>query len=259
MPNYITNIVNMKGIKNKPIYDKDKNLDFNTLIPMSEELDVEAGGIEDIAIRECLRYVFSIVGYSFGMMSSQYTGMINDLKESELKDHKCIENSIKYNMVSSREDIIKLGLQYIQNVVKYGYPTWYDWCTNNWGTKWNAMDTHIVSNDEINFLTAWTPPDPIYLKLSEMYPYDEIHVTWVDEGDFDIHRSTFLDGDMIEDSTKTLIEKSDEESTKYNINHMIEYCNIRSVDPDPEFINEVLIDIRKKDPIRLIEKIDDDV
>lgn len=258
MPNYITNIVNMKGIANKPIYDENDNFDFNTLIPMNEELNLDSGGIEDLAIRECLRYVLNSVGrYSSNIIRPMYKNMIEVLNQTEEGDHVSITDYIKYNKNSSREKIINLGLQYIQNVVKYGYSAWYDWCINNWGTKWNAMDTQIRCDDEISFLTAWSPPDPIYLKLSEMYPYDEIHVTWVDEGDLNIYKETYLDGDKIEESHTGLIERSDPESTENNIKHIKEYCDIRGFEPTIEDIEDTLAYIRKKDPIRLIEKIEE--
>src|SRR5688572_17984410 len=42
----------------------------------------------------------------------------------------------------------------------------YDWCCENWGTKWNAYD--IVRRDYdgrvcITFQTAWAPPRPIII------------------------------------------------------------------------------------------------
>jgi hypothetical protein len=49
------------------------------------------------------------------------------------------------------------------NLEKYGYENWYDWCVDNWGTKWD-IDTEAgesyVSGDTFyaNFDTAWSPP-----------------------------------------------------------------------------------------------------
>lgn len=44
---------------------------------------------------------------------------------------------------------------------------WYDWRVDNWGTKWNAYDSEPNDNEnEINFLTAWGCPFPIYRQIS---------------------------------------------------------------------------------------------
>lgn len=62
-----------------------------------------------------------------------------------------------------------------ENLEKYGYTDWYDWCKANWGTKWPASDI-LISKEKINniykitFNTAWSPPFPIIEKLGQMYP-----------------------------------------------------------------------------------------
>ena len=51
---------------------------------------------------------------------------------------------------------------------------WYMWCVNNWGTKWDAGDVDIEYEDseilELEFDTAWSPPEGIMEKLREKYP-----------------------------------------------------------------------------------------
>ena len=50
----------------------------------------------------------------------------------------------------------------------------YDWSRENWGTKWNSSDVSVKSMSDTDavytFLTAWSPPEPIILKLRELYP-----------------------------------------------------------------------------------------
>ena len=52
----------------------------------------------------------------------------------------------------------------IDNLEKYGFQDWYNWSIHNWGTKWDACNSHIESDDEdyifITFDTAWSPPEP---------------------------------------------------------------------------------------------------
>lgn len=49
----------------------------------------------------------------------------------------------------------------------------YDWCIANHGTKWNAGDTNLTESDGeliYSFDTAWSPPTPVIIKASELFP-----------------------------------------------------------------------------------------
>lgn len=78
-------------------------------------------------------------------------------------------------------EMYEKGKTYIENYEKYGCTTWYDWCTKYWGTKWNAYSNEQRDEDTIEFETAWSNPEPIMLKLSEMYPEATIEHWWADE------------------------------------------------------------------------------
>jgi len=66
------------------------------------------------------------------------------------------------------------------NLKKYGAKDWYDWCNLNWGTKWDACNSHITDEgrDEkweeyfirISFNTAWSPPYEYLYKATQKYP-----------------------------------------------------------------------------------------
>ena len=59
---------------------------------------------------------------------------------------------------------------------------WYHWNIQNWGTKWDitADSVDIESYDseqlEIEFSTAWSPPEPICKKLRQMFP--DLSFSW---------------------------------------------------------------------------------
>ena len=57
---------------------------------------------------------------------------------------------------------------------------WYDWRLANWDTKWDAYDVHIVDDDpdqlEVEFETAWSPPEAICHQIREDYP--DLSVSW---------------------------------------------------------------------------------
>ena len=59
---------------------------------------------------------------------------------------------------------IALQEQTMNNLSVYGYATWYDFCVNEWGTKWDvdAIETIEVEGDvdhiTFGFDSAWSPP-----------------------------------------------------------------------------------------------------
>ena len=58
---------------------------------------------------------------------------------------------------------------------------WYDWRLQNWDTKWDAYDVEVVDPDpenlEIEFNTAWSPPEAICHALREKYE-DTVSISW---------------------------------------------------------------------------------
>jgi len=49
------------------------------------------------------------------------------------------------------------------NVAKHGYANWYDYCVNEWGTKWDVGGDDMLTEDgpnalRMNFDSAWAPP-----------------------------------------------------------------------------------------------------
>lgn len=58
-----------------------------------------------------------------------------------------------------------------RRLTEYGAKDWYEWATAHWGTKWSAFEVKILTNEaeqlELQFLTAWSPPLPIYDLLKD--------------------------------------------------------------------------------------------
>lgn len=58
-----------------------------------------------------------------------------------------------------------------QNIEKYGFPTWYEFCIYSWGCKWDIEGEIISQNDHtivLNFDSAWSPPIEAYRVFSEL-------------------------------------------------------------------------------------------
>ena len=57
---------------------------------------------------------------------------------------------------------------------------WYDWRLQNWDTKWDAYDVCVTDDDpdqlEVEFNTAWSPPEPICAAIRDEYP--DVSVSW---------------------------------------------------------------------------------
>ena len=57
---------------------------------------------------------------------------------------------------------------------------WYDWRVQNWDTKWDCYDVEVTDDDpectEIQFNTAWSPPEAICSALREQYP--DVSISW---------------------------------------------------------------------------------
>ncbi len=73
------------------------------------------------------------------------------------------------------------------NLAKYGAANWYDFCVNNWGTKWdiNPYDPNFVAIDEhgvveFGFDSAWAPPTGVYDKMVEQG--FEVEATYYEPG-----------------------------------------------------------------------------
>ena len=68
---------------------------------------------------------------------------------------------------------IALEAQEQANLEAHGYKTWYDFCVNEWGTKWDVGGDGIEPAIEGNTLTAsfdsaWAPPCVAYEKLLDL-------------------------------------------------------------------------------------------
>lgn len=195
MPNYVGNIVNMEGIIELPLfkmkYDEHRKrnvacLDFNTIVPMPESLNVESSSITDEAI---IYYVTDKCILPLQAIRKEYIELVekevkNTLYEGVWADEVFMSILKRtYDMsAEEKEELYEKGRIYVSNIRNYGYATWYHWCIEHWGTKWNACFNEQEDEDTIIFKTAWSNPEPFMLKLSERYPEAEIEHWWAGEG-----------------------------------------------------------------------------
>jgi hypothetical protein len=69
---------------------------------------------------------------------------------------------------------IELEAQEKANLAAHGYSTWYDYCVNEWGTKWDVggdgdqATVHSPNSISMNFDSAWAPPVPAMEKFQDL-------------------------------------------------------------------------------------------
>lgn len=171
MPNHITNRLIIKAsedrvrevlgfIKGETEYRTPMHMDFNTIISMPEALDISSGIEGELG----MKYLLAKQKRFFRTTEEQ-------------KSIDSVEN-----MSLDRQDrVIALGKRYLLNLVFFGATTWYDWCIENWGTKWNAYDQRFEAPNTIWFNTAWSGVADLIQKLSKKFPDVEFDYTYADE------------------------------------------------------------------------------
>ena len=177
MPNHVTNILTFSGdpesiwkmldaIKNDE--DGYGSINFNKIIPMPPELNIESGSRTTDGLKA---YSAFAEIYALG----QDPDKVDLLNIPEDREKPFLEK---------RKDIDKktwnLGKAAFRNLQMFGAATWYSWCTKHWGTKWNAYDCSH-NGETLSFLTAWSAPRPVLRELSRLYPEIEITHSWADE------------------------------------------------------------------------------
>ena len=114
----------------------------------------------------------------------------NVLFVGKKKQLKTLKNMLKSkdndfdfnNIVPMPKNIYRGSLGTVEEE-KYGKNNWYHWSIDNWGTKWNAVDTTVEENGSTlsyNFMTAWDCPREIVNALMRMRKtiLKDIKISW---------------------------------------------------------------------------------
>lgn len=225
MPNWVTNKVKFKS-RGKEIIDKiistdndEEYVDFNKIIPRPKTLNITSGGNDRYAMQYALLKMSvskfkktikrleeiptSFYGNYFAKIYNHKRYTLAELEEVAKEFKKKIKDKDPLDEVDYKELGVKnlkdLGNIYINNILQYGADSWYDWCCENWGTKWNATNTYIVDDTEIEFSTAWSCPVNIFKELSRQFSGVEIVVEFADEDiGSNCGKITFLNGEIEE-------------------------------------------------------------
>ena len=182
MPNWCWNTLKLNKKYAWLVLNDKGNVDFNIARPMPESLNVESGSSNDTDM-----YVY---------LSARNNISLDTVRDNPLS--RLIRNNFSpdwlaevYSRVRSysKKEMLEAyerGKVLIDNYLKYGACTWYEWCNENWGTKWNASDSDVSKEAGdtwyIHFDTAWCPPDGWLKRLAELkVPFE---LTWEEESGY---------------------------------------------------------------------------
>lgn len=233
MPNWTYNRIKCKkeiGDKLLTIKDDIYSLDFNKLIPMPEDLKLDAGSIESdsiscyyLSLNDDEKYKLTklLKSKEIFFHHDYWNKYKNDIKYYESNPDKLKNNKDNFNGLIDFDykkhfnSLAELGKQYIENIKKYGYPQWYDWCVENWGTKWNVEDDVDVSYNkntdeyDITFDTAWSVPSGIVEKYSEFCNDEEFYWEYEDEDYDGTHILRKINGEIIDTILPDNVKEND--------------------------------------------------
>lgn len=217
MPNHITNRLTVKaeGEQLEEILAAIQNdsigrgsIDFNKLIPMPESLNIESGSETNRAISVYLTALnprTPDMGYG-KMEYAELLELRDRLNSSKLfgkfqcgMNRQELADAAIYRPI---EDVLELGKTAVDNFLQYGSIDWYQWCKENWGTKWNAYGYEDVpappAENVLTYLTAWDGVPKLVAALSNRFPDVKFQYEYADEDvGFNVGRIDFLDGETI--------------------------------------------------------------
>lgn len=85
----------------------------------------------------------------------------------------------------------------------------YDWCNENWGTKWGFCSPKSEYEDEesieYTFDTAWSPPIPLIRRMGEMFPKLKFTLRYEEPGMNFEGKLVMEDGEESEDISREML------------------------------------------------------
>lgn len=176
MPNHVSNEITASDEVLKALLNEEGEIDFNTVVPMPESLSIAEGS--DTSLGKALV----------------------DISTSSFSQED-LDSRLKGKSEEEIEKLRELGITALQNIEKYGHQSWYGWCVEHWGTKWNAYGQEI-KDDSLEFETAWSAPISVLEALSKKFPEERIRLRWADEDtSYNVGDVVFLNGKIVEDNS----------------------------------------------------------
>lgn len=177
MPNYCNNKLTIKGEEAEVnrlldfIKSHENDFDFNRVIPMPNSIrNTERGSVSFASEAACLFLKDKTITNHMKWMMDRLHLSIAEL-----------EGQIK-KWIDEKKIDLELGQRIINNRLNHdGCGDWYEWSIENWGTKWQAINT-ITNNNVIEFETAWSPCSPVIEALAKKFANLEFEYKYFEPG-----------------------------------------------------------------------------
>ena len=202
MPNHVQNNIKflceeerLREILEAIMYDpngdgEDRGLgtiDFERIAAMPPELDIESGSRTTQGIELYLTSLNPRAQY-FGsekITADEFDNLVSEMSKDKFYSYNskltASEIDNMFYTERARNDLLELGRTAVNNFIKYGATTWYEWRIHNWGTKWNSYSNTYGDGDTLCCQTAWSAPKEVIRRLSEMYPDVPMELQYADE------------------------------------------------------------------------------
>lgn len=119
-----------------------------------------------------------------------------------------IELAKKYNWDPSVLDSnLKMALtpdeakRYDKLLKTYGVDNWYDWCCENWGVKWDTVDSSKERTPRMlvyRFMSPWGAPEAAIYHIANKYPNLQFVMDSIYEGEDQVYRFTISAHQMVQ-------------------------------------------------------------
>lgn len=152
MLNWTMNSMAVSAADLNVLLNAEGNLDFNLVIPNPAGLDITEGGLRRRSLKTAEARRCGDAGALAQAAENARLPATNGFRGEE-----------RYETV---DDLADLGEENLPNAERYGWPSWYCWANENWGTILNACDTcveHYGRYAVVSFRTAWSEPDRLML------------------------------------------------------------------------------------------------
>ncbi|MFD2232867.1 hypothetical protein [Phaeospirillum tilakii] len=139
-------------------------LDFQAILPMPEALiDTTRSGETAIAIEALTGQTPDTIGAGSALATDW----------ARERDLTTLEQ-LRAHLEENRPELLAAARRCLAAFAATGHYSWYDWCLEHWGTKWNCYAFKEVSATpdryEFRFDTAWGFPTPIFRRLAADFP-----------------------------------------------------------------------------------------
>lgn len=194
MPNYCSNKVKAPKEVLEDLFDNGK-VTFEKLIPMPKTLNITEGDITEKAIAYVMSKkepdeFFKLKTLLEKTKDDYYENLWNKYKNAfSIEKLKELEKKAICYVPAETERALgiktleEFGNLCLNNISQYGYVSWYDWSCDNWGTKWDALESKGTPEEgELTFFTAWCEPKNVIEKLLEKHKTRKIEWQYEEEG-----------------------------------------------------------------------------